>query len=94
MSHQELSTDLSFISKLITFLTAALGPLSNVGASSVAEDPVNPSLLDALDRTTMNDNESGMRSHCSCTCRMYPRSQSRKFCCASAVFLLLFMRAL
>ena len=46
---------LKSINELITSLIAASGPLSDLGASSVAEHLVRPSLLDALDRATMND---------------------------------------
>ena len=80
-----------FINELITSLTAASGPHSNVGASSVAEDPVSPSLLDAMDRSTMNDNKKRTVEPVFCTCSMYPRCLPRELCGGSAVFLLLFI---
>ena len=41
----------------MTSLTATSGLLGDVGASSVTEDPVKPSLLDVFDRATMNENK-------------------------------------
>ena len=53
----------------MTSLTATSGLLGGVGASSVTEDPVKPSLLDVVDRAIVDDNRKRIVEPVFPTCR-------------------------
>ena len=52
------------ISSSTRSLRLSLGPHSDVGASSVADHPMNPSPLDSLELAAMSDNKRGLWRQC------------------------------